>query len=114
VPTPDNIQKAIVLLRGDVKRRLPSCKYDVLESTTTAQLCYAILLIEDTDTNSAGIRIQFDRLNYANVFGDMHILQMAIYLGAKVMTKDKKLERMANYANIKCDHTPQTINKAAE
>lgn len=47
---------------------------------------------------------------YEHVFGDMHIVQTAIYLKASILTKDKKLEQMANYADIKCYHVPQLAN----
>ena len=65
----------------------------------------ATLLIEDTD--SKGIRFEFDEPNYENVFGDMYILLGAIHMGAKIMTKDVRLTIMAGYAGIICHHVPR-------
>jgi len=109
LPSPDKIQKTIEVLKGDIRRRLPACKHDIGKSKRAVEVCYATLLIEDTEPT--GIRIQFDKPNYANVFGDMYILQTAIYLGANIMTKDRKLAQMASYAGIKCFHVPSPIKQ---
>jgi predicted nucleic acid-binding protein len=92
-------------LKTHIQRRLPECKYNKKKSKHAIELCYATLLIEDTEPK--GIRWEFDEPNYEHVFGDMYIVQTAIYLGAKIMTKDRKLSQMASYADIKCCHVPE-------
>jgi len=111
LPSQDCIQSTINVLKTDIKARIADCKYNVNLTKMVAEMCYAVLLLEDADRNEAGTRTKFDKADYPNVFGDMYILQGAIMLGAKIMTKDKKLIQMANYAGIKCDHVPQSKNQ---
>lgn len=109
LPSPDKIKKTIDVLKGDIRRRLPACKHDIGKSKRAVEVCYATLLIEDTEPE--GIRFEFDEPNYENIFGDMYFVQTAIYLGAKIMTKDRKLDQMASYAGIKCFHVPSLIKQ---
>src|ERR1051326_9641619 len=44
-----------------------------------------------------------------HVFGDMHIAGLAIFLGASILTRDRKLTQMAGYAGVKCFHVPRTV-----
>lgn len=104
LPSPDAMQNAIDRSKNNVKRRLSECKYNVKKSKRVVELCYVTLLLEDAEPK--GIRSEFDEPRYEHVFGDMYILQMAVYLGANIMTKDKKLEKMASYTGIKCCHVP--------
>jgi hypothetical protein len=97
--------KHIRKLKAHIERRLPECKYNIKKSKLAVELCYATLLVEDTEPQ--GIRWEFDESDYEHVFGDMYIVQTAIYLGTKIMTKDRKLSQMASYAGIKCCHVPE-------
>jgi len=82
--------------------------YQVSKSQKLSHLCYAALLLEDKqERKDEGTRFEFDCPQYEHVFGDMHIVQTAIYLKASILTKDKKLEQMASYADVKCYHVPQ-------
>lgn len=101
LPAPNDVPKALELLKKDIKRRLPQCRHNIGKSKIAAEACYATLLMEDEQ-----IRAEFDELDYAHAFGDMYILQTALYLGAKIMTKDKPLTKMAGYAGVKCFHVP--------
>jgi hypothetical protein len=87
--------------------------YQVSKSQKLSHLCYATLLLEDKqERKDEGTRFEFDCPQYEHVFGDMHIVQTAIYLKASILTIDKKLEQMASYANVKCYHVPQLIHQA--
>ena len=85
--------------------------YQVAKSQKLALLCYATLLFDDKqERKDEGTRFEFDCPQYENVFGDMHIVQAAIYFKASILTIDKKLEQMASYADLKCHHVPQSKN----
>jgi len=82
--------------------------HQVSKSQKLSHLCYATLLLGDKQARKdEGTRFEFDYPQYEHIFGDMHIVQTAIYLKASILTKDKKLEQMASYANVKCFHVPQ-------
>jgi len=85
----------------------PESKYHVAKSQKLSHLCYATLLLEDKqERKDEGARFEFDCPQYEHIFGDMHIVQTAIYLSAKIMTKDKGLKQMAGYAAITCCDVP--------
>jgi hypothetical protein len=104
LPQPSTIQNTINVLKDAIKEKLPKCQYNVEESKIVSEWCYATLLLEDAEPN--GIRSEFDEQGYENVFGDMYILLSAIHFGAKILTKDRKLVKMASYAGIRCYHVP--------
>jgi hypothetical protein len=105
LPLPNEMPNVVNRLKARIQRRLPECKYNIKKSKRAVEVCYATLLVEDTETK--GIRWEFDEPDYEHVFGDMYIVQTAIYLGAKIMTKDGKLSQMASYAGIKFCHVPE-------
>ena len=71
-------------------------------------LCYLTLLMEDTQPKKdEGPRYEFDLPKYEHVFGDMYVVQTAIYLRASILTRDAKQTQMASYADIKCYHVPR-------
>lgn len=102
LPSPENVPKVMELLKGDIGRRLPECRHTIKKSKIAAEACYATLVME-----SSQIRAEFDEPNYEHVFGDMYIVQTALYLGAKILTKDKLLTKMAGYTGITCCHVPK-------
>ena len=105
LPMPQEMPNVVSKLKAHIQRRLPECKYNIKKSKRAVEVCYATLLVEDTEPK--GIRWEFDEPDYEHVFGDMYIVQTAIFLGAKIMTKDRKLSQMARYAGIKCCHVPE-------
>jgi hypothetical protein len=100
LPLPDEMPNVVNKLKAHIRRRLPECKYNIKKSKRAVEVCYATLLVDDTEPK--GIRWEFDEPDYEHVFGDMYIVQSAIYLGAKILTNDRKLSQMAGYAGIKC------------
>jgi hypothetical protein len=112
LPSPNKIQSTIDRFKANIKRRLPDCKFNIKKSIRAAELCYSVLLMEDMQLRKEdGIKFEFDLPEYAHLFGDMHLVQTAIYLGARIMTKDIPLTKMASYASIQCDHVPQPAQK---
>jgi len=105
LPLPNEMPNVVNRLKAHVARRIPACKYNIKKSKRAVEVCYATLLVEDAEPK--GIRWEFDEPDYEHVFGDMYIVQTAIYLGSKIMTKDRKLSQMASYAGIKCCHVPK-------
>ena len=88
----------------------PESKHHVSKSQKLGLLCYATLLLEDKqERKDEGTRFEFDCPQYEHVFGDMYIVQAAIYLQARILTRDKKLQQMAGYADVKCFHLPPPI-----
>ena len=102
LPRPDTIGNVIQKFKDDIKRRLPDCKYKFNKSIVAARKCFCVSLLENKV-----VRNQYDDPNNANLFGDMRLLAIAIYLGAKIATEDKGLKKMAGYAEIKCDSFSQ-------
>jgi len=101
LPAPDKMKYATDKLKANIKQRLPACKHNVAKSKILVEICHRTLLLEDTK-----IRQEFDDPQKVNVFGDMYILLGAVHIGAKIMSHDVRLARMAEYAGIKCCHVP--------
>lgn len=109
LPSPDKIRSTINRFKANIVRRIPDARLNIKKSIRAAELCFSTLLMEDIQLRKeAGAKFEFDEQKYDNLFGDMHIVQTAIYLGARIMTKDNLLSQMANYAGIKCDNVPQS------
>jgi len=113
LPPPEKIRSTIDRFKANILRRIPDAKLNIKKSIRAAELCFSTLLMEEIQLRKEeGTKFEFDDHKYDNLFGDMHIVQTAIYLGARIMTKDNLLTQMANYAGIKCDHVPQISNGA--
>lgn len=106
LPPAETLSYTINRYKGSIKRRFPLCRYNVDNSKVVVEMCHQMLLLEDYR-----IRAEFDDPAKENVFGDMHILWGAIYLGASILTHDIRLTKMAGYAGIKCHHVPQVIKQ---
>ena len=96
LPTPNQVQNVLGRLKDYIKTLLPQCKYNFEHSTDVANYCYTALLLAKRP-----IRNEFDLPDYPNVFGDLTILGIAIYLQAHILTHDDNLKRMAEFADIK-------------
>ena len=110
LPPPEQLQIKINVFKSEIKRLLPECRHNVHKSRKMAILCYSTLLMEDDQPRKdEGTRFEFDCPQYENVFNDMYIVLGAIYLGAFIMTIDRKLTQMASYAGVKCSHVAQRV-----
>jgi hypothetical protein len=97
LPNPDSIGQVISRFQSNIDRRLPKCKHNLKETKNAIERCYAKLLLTDRKTRHA-----FDKPDYDNVFGDMYIVSMAMLLGARILTEDAGLKKMASFAGIQC------------
>ncbi|HEY1661711.1 MAG TPA: hypothetical protein VGI03_04770 [Verrucomicrobiae bacterium] len=102
LPRLDALQHIVDKLVSEVKELLPRCRLNLNKSVVAARKSYEVMLLKDKVT-----RADFDNPNYENVFGDMHVLGIAIYLGAKILTEDVGLKKMAQPAGIKCCRFPE-------
>lgn len=108
LPPPDQIRVKIDTFKSEIKRLAPECKHNINKAKKLVMLCYATLLMEGTKPKrNEGPRYEFDLPEYEHVFGDMYVVQTAIYLRANILTKDGPQTQMASYADIKCYHVPR-------
>lgn len=115
LPPPDQIRVKIETFKSEIKRLAPECKHNISKAKKLVMLCYATLLMEDSQPKqNEGPRYEFDLPQYEHVFGDMYVVQTAIYLCAKILTKDGPQTQMAGYAGIKCFHVPRPPVKVSE
>lgn len=108
LPPAEKLKKTIESFKRGIKNRFPQSKHHVKKSIRVAELCYCTLMMEDNQPRTdSGARFEFDLSDYPNLFGDMYIIQAAVYLGARILTKDNGVFKMASYANIECHNVPQ-------
>ncbi len=79
-----------------VRDRAPLCRYDWWRSVEVARRCYALLLIQ-----KGGIRTEFADPAYRHVFGDVTLVQNALFLRAGILSNDHAPKRMAGYTGLR-------------
>ena len=110
LPPPERIRVKIETFKSEIKRLAPECKHNIYKAKELVALCYATLLMEDSQPKrDEGPRYEFDLPEYEHVFGDMYVVQGAIYLRANILTRDGPQTQMASYADIKCYHVPRHL-----
>jgi hypothetical protein len=98
LPSPYEMRNVTAKLISDAKTRVPAAKYKLYKSIVAARRVYIALLLKDKTE-----REKFDDQNYHNILGDMQVVTAAIFLGAKIVTEDKRLRTMATeHAGIEC------------
>jgi hypothetical protein len=102
LPPPEELKYATDSLKNNIRQRVPACRFNVKNTINLVTICHRTLLLEDLR-----IRAEFDDPEKVNVFGDMHILQAAIYLGANILSNDKRLKTMASYTGMNCWPVPR-------
>jgi hypothetical protein len=108
LPPADKLEKKIAGTKNEIMRHAPECKHNMDKAKTLVCMCYACLLMEDKEPKmNQGPRYEFDLPEYENVFGDMYVVQTAIYLRASILTRDGPQTQMASYAGINCYHVPR-------
>ncbi len=100
LPFPSQMQSAITAIEHKINEHLPKCKHHFDNAYIVSTLCYLKLLLIDKV-----IRNEFDDPKKDNVFGDMDNLSTAVYLKCRLLTGDKRLAKMARYADLKCFET---------
>jgi hypothetical protein len=102
LPSPNDMKYSTDRLKANIRKKVLGPRYEVKKTKSIVDDCHLTLLLEDEQ-----IRKEFDDPKKENVFGDRDILFGAVYLGAKIMTGDNRLIKMAGYADITCCHVPQ-------
>ncbi len=110
---PEHLCEKIQTFKNEIKRLAPECRHNINNAKRLVALCYATLLMEDAQPKqNEGPRYEFDLPEYEHVFGDMYVVQTAIYLCANILTRDGAQTQMAGYADVKCCHVPRSRMKA--
>jgi len=81
--------------RLEIERKKPKCFKRFWESNDVARLAYSRLLLFSNKT-----RNEFAKPNYANVFGDLHLIQNALFFNAGFASKDKAVVSMAKFCGL--------------
>ena len=82
-------------LRLEIEHKKPRCFKRFWESNDVARLAYSRLLLF-----SLKMRNEFDKPNYANVFGDLHLIQNALFFNAGYASEDWAVKKMAIQCNL--------------
>lgn len=97
-------------LLEDVRATAAQCRRNYRLSCEVASLCCAALLMEwDEDDQGVKARKDFVKPNYPNVFGDIRILQNALYLNANILSWDKAFKLMTGYVGLKHVNVFETL-----
>jgi hypothetical protein len=83
-------------LKATIERERPQCPLDFWRSEEVAMHAFARLLIR-----SQRARNEFTSEG-PNLFGDEQLIQNALFLGAKILSKDNNVHTMAGYCGVRC------------
>jgi len=86
-------------LRLCIEGKIPECINRFWGSDEVARLAFARLLLGQ-DHISSEARKEFGDRNYANVFGDVHLIQNALFFNAGVASNDRAVKRMARFCGL--------------
>jgi len=82
-------------LRLSIERNKPRCFKRFWESNDVARFAYSRLLLFSKKT-----RNEFANANYPNVFGDLHLVQNALFFNAEFASNDAAVMKMAKYCGL--------------
>ena len=94
--------------RLEIDRQKPKCFKRFWESNDVARLAYARLLLF-----SSKLRGEFAKPNYGNVFGDLHLIQNALFFAAGFASEDWAVKRMATYCKLLRFETQTSTGRCA-
>lgn len=77
----------------------PKCFMDYRNAMNVAGLCYAALLLEQDDVGKK-TRNEFSDPNRRNLFGDTLLFRDALWFNARILSNDRAIMRMAEYAAL--------------
>ena len=86
-------------LKHLLEGKIPECFKQFWGSDDVARLAYARLLLGQ-DHVSSQARKEFADQNYANVFGDVHLIQNALFFDAGLASNDRAVKRMAHFCGL--------------
>ena len=82
-----------------IERNITECFKRFWGSDEVARLAYARLLLGQ-DHVSREARKEFEDPNYPNVFGDVHLIQNALFFNAGFASHDRAVTRMARFCGL--------------
>src|SRR5439155_23654486 len=88
--------------RLSIERGRNQCFKDFWKSNDVSRCAYACLLLA-----SRSARNEFADVDYANVFGDWHLVQNALFLNAEILSRDNGVKRMAKLCGLPCFERPR-------
>jgi hypothetical protein len=91
--------------RLSIEQERPKCFKRFWESNDVARLGYARLLL-GTDRISREARKEFSEADYPNIFGDLHLVQNALFFNAGILSRDKGVKKMARLCGLQCLEIP--------
>ena len=97
LPKPSDLNEVRNRLTEFVNSKKQSCPLDWDLCSKVSVICYAIELARNRK-----LQTEFFKPKYHNVFGDVVVLQNALFLNADILTGDKPLKRMASYVGKQC------------
>ncbi len=86
-------------LRLSIEQQRSKCFKRFWESNDVARLAYCRLLL-GKDRESRKARKEFEAEHYPNVFGDLHLMQNALFFNAGCASDDKAVRKMAAFCGI--------------
>ncbi|HLZ16885.1 MAG TPA: hypothetical protein VKQ08_07585 [Cyclobacteriaceae bacterium] len=87
-------------LQQQIKSQTLCCIGNYALSCHTAELAYALMLVETNHKDP--IEMQKFTDNHQNLFGDANVIRDALFFGATILSKDKHIRKMAAYCHIRC------------
>lgn len=91
----ESIQKKDAELAAYLVSNLRKCFKNFDQSEIAARYGYARLLLRSPRT-----RNEFEMQDYPNVFGDLQLVQNALFLQASILSKDKGVHKMARFCGV--------------
>lgn len=86
-------------LRSSIEQQRSKCFKRFWESNDVARLAYCRLLLM-RDSVSRRTRKEFEELNNSNVFGDLHLIQNALFFNSCIASDDGAVRKMANFCGV--------------
>jgi hypothetical protein len=79
-----------------IHSKAPGCFKDYRTGTEVASFCYAALLLEPDDVGEK-TRNEFNDPHRRNIFGDIRLIQNALWLQSRILSNDRAIKRMVEY-----------------
>jgi hypothetical protein len=95
-------------LRLEIERKKPKCFKRFWESHDVARFAYSRLLLF-----SGKARNEFSKPNYPNVFGDLHLIQNALFFNAGFASDDWAVKKMAIHCGLQRFETQTCTGRCA-
>jgi hypothetical protein len=98
-------------LRLSIEHKKPECFKRFWESNDVARLAYARLLLGRKSVSKRA-RNEFADSHYPNVFGDLHLIQNALFFNAGFASNDKAVRTMARFCGLRMLEPPVNAGRS--